>query len=196
MTPSDLDPRVITETGVEARIAAIAEPVIDGLGFRLVRVRVSGRDGLTVQIMAERPDGEITVDECADISRDLSPALDVADPIDRAYNLEVSSPGIDRPLVRVGDFERWAGHSVKVEMARMIEGRRRFKGTLHGVTDGAARLEVDDAETGGHREIALPIGEMAEARLVMTDALIAESLKRSKAARRAADEINEGTTEH
>src|ERR1044071_6057363 len=111
------EPRLITEPGLPARVAAIAEPVLEGLGFRLVRGKGSGAEGCTVQIMAERPDGTMTVEDCEEASRALSPVLDVADPIERAYRLEISSPGIDRPLVRRSDFERYAGHLVKVEMA-------------------------------------------------------------------------------
>ena len=113
-----------------ARVAAIAEPVLDGLGYRLVRVRISGLAGCTVQIMAERPDGTMTIEDCETVSRALSPVLDVADPIERAYRLEMSSPGIDRPLVRRSDFERHAGNRVKIEMAVAIDGRRRFRGVL------------------------------------------------------------------
>ena len=109
--------RLIVEQGIAARVAAIAEPVLAGIGYRLVRVKVSGLDGCTVQIMAERPDGTMTIEDCEAISRALSPVLDVADPIERAYRLEVSSPGLDRPLVRRSDFERFAGHELKVEMA-------------------------------------------------------------------------------
>ena len=110
------EPRIVTESGLEARIAHIVEPVIAGLGYRLVRVKVSSLNGTTLQIMAERPDGTMNVEGCERLSRDLSPALDVEDPIDRAYHLEVSSPGIDRPLVRRSDFERWAGHHAKIEL--------------------------------------------------------------------------------
>src|SRR5437660_4507548 len=127
------EPRLIVEQGIAARVAAIAEPVLLGLGYRLVRVRISGLDGCTVQIMAERPDGTMTVDDCEAVSRGLSPVFDVADPIDRAYRLEISSPGMDRPLVRRSDFERFAGHRLKVEMAVAIDGRRRFHGLLLGV---------------------------------------------------------------
>src|SRR5262249_17288477 len=111
------EPRLIVEPGLAARVARIAEPVLAGLGFRLVRVRISGLSGCTVQVMAERPDGTMTIEDCETVSRALSPVLDVEDPIDRAYRLEISSPGIDRPLVRRSDFERYAGHVVKVEMA-------------------------------------------------------------------------------
>jgi len=176
------EPRLIAELGVAARVATIAEPVLAGLGYRLVRVRVSGLAGCTVQIMAERPDGTMTIEDCETVSRALSPVLDVEDPIDRAYRLEISSPGIDRPLVRRSDFGRFAGHVVKVEMAAPIEGRRRFRGVLLGVEHEAARVRRDDAAAGEPTDVLLPIEDMAEARLVLTDALVAESLKRGKQA--------------
>jgi ribosome maturation factor RimP len=180
------EPRLIVEQGVAARVAAVAEPVLVGMGYRLVRVKVSGLDGCTVQIMAERPDGTMTVEDCEDVSRALSPVLDVADPIDRAYRLEVSSPGLDRPLVRRSDFVRFAGHQLKLEMAVAIDGRRRFRGMLLGVEGDAARIRRDDAAPAEASEILLPIEDIAEAKLVLTDALIAESLRRGKAAERAA----------
>jgi ribosome maturation factor RimP len=182
------EPRLIVEQGVAARLAAISEPVLAGLGFRLVRVRISGLSGCTVQIMAERPDGTMTIDDCEAISRALSPVLDVADPLADAYRLEVSSPGIDRPLVRRSDFERFAGHQIKVEMAVGTPGRRRFKGTLLGAQGDAAAIRRDDAAAGEAAEVLLPIADMAEARLVLTDALVAESLRRGKAAGRQADQ--------
>src|ERR687893_1017755 len=114
---SDNEKRLITESGVAARVATIIDPVVQDLGFRLVRVKVTGTNGCTVQIMAERPDGTMSVDDCEVVSRAISPVLDLEDPIGRAYYLEISSPGIDRPLVRASDFERWAGHEVKIEMA-------------------------------------------------------------------------------
>ena len=180
------EPRLIVEQGVAARVAAIVEPVLIGMGYRLVRVKISGLDGCTVQIMAERPDGTMTVEDCEDVSRALSPVLDVADPIDRAYRLEVSSPGLDRPLVRRSDFVRFAGHQLKLEMAVAIDGRRRFRGLLLGVEGEAARIHRDDAAPAEASEILLPIEDMAEAKLVLTDALIAESLRRGKTAERAA----------
>lgn len=180
------EPRLISEPGLAARVAAIAAPVIEGLGFRLVRVRVSGLDGCTVQVMAERPDGTMTVEECETISRALSPVLDVDDPIDRAYRLEISSPGIDRPLVRRSDFDRYAGHLAKIEMEVAIDGRRRFRGILLGTDGDSARLRRDDAAPGDPADVVLPIGEMSEAKLVLTDALVTEALKRGKAAERDA----------
>jgi ribosome maturation factor RimP len=185
-TDANGEPRLIAEQGIAARVAAISEPVLAGIGYRLIRVKISGLDGCTVQVMAERSDGTMTVEDCEAVSRSLSPVLDVADPIDRPYRLEVSSPGMDRPLVRRSDFARFAGHRIKVEMAVAIDGRRRFRGVLLGVEDGAARLRRDDAAPGEADEVLLPIEEMAEAKLVLTDSLIAESLRRGKAAERAA----------
>src|ERR1700674_5652412 len=142
------EPRVIADTGVAARVASIAVPVLADLGFRVVRVKVSALSGCTVQIMAERPDGSMTVEDCEAVSRALSPVLDAADPIDRAYRLEGSSPGIDRPLVRRSDFERHAGDVVKIEMAVMVDGRKRFRGVLLGAQDEMARIRSEEAEPG------------------------------------------------
>jgi ribosome maturation factor RimP len=179
------EPRLLRETGLAARIAAIAEPVAADLGFDLVRVRVSGRDSCTVQVMAERPDGEMTVDDCADFSRALSPVLDVEDPVDRAYHLEVSSPGIDRPLVRRRDFERWEGHEAKIELSVGLDGRKRFRGRLAGIDNKAVVIELLDSadEDGRPMTASIPIDDIAEARLVLTDSLIAEALKAGKARR-------------
>jgi ribosome maturation factor RimP len=180
------EPRLITEQGVAARVAAIAEPVLAGLGFRLVRVRLSGLAGCTVQIMAERADGTMTIEGCETISRALSPVLDVADPIDRAYHLEVSSPGMDRPLVRRSDFERHAGNRVRIEMAVGIDGRRRFRGLLLRLEGEAARIHRDDAAPGEASEVLLRIDEMAEAKVMLSEAQIAAALKRAKAQQRQA----------
>ena len=181
----DIDVRLLTEQGVAARIAAVAEPVIVGLGLRLVRVQVSALSGCTVQIMAERPDGTMTIDDCEAVSRALSPVLDVADPIERTYRLEISSPGMDRPLVRRSDFERHCGQRVKVEMAGAIDGRRRFRGVLLGIEQDTVRIRREDSTPGENAEALLPIEGIAEAKLMLSDALIAESLKRSKTAERA-----------
>src|SRR5437762_3997854 len=183
--------RLIIEPGLAARLAAIVEPVLEGLGYRLVRVRISGADGCTVQVMAERADGSMTIDDCETASRALSPVLDVADPVERAYRLEMSSPGIDRPLVRRSDFERYAGNFVKIEMAVAVEGRKRFRGQLLGTEDDAARIHRDDVAAGEPADILLAIEEMAEAKLVLTDALITEALRRSKQAERATLNDNE-----
>jgi ribosome maturation factor RimP len=185
------EPRLITEQGMAARVAAIATPVLTGLGYRLVRVRVSGTSGITVQIMAERPDGSMAIEDCEAASRALSPVFDAEDPIEREYRLEVSSPGIDRPLVRHSDFERYAGHEAKIEMSVGIDGRKRFRGLLTGVEGDAAKLRRKDAAEGEPAEVLLPITDMAEARLVLTDALVAESLRRGKErAERHADNDN------
>ena len=141
-------PRLIIEQGVAARVAAIAAPVLAGLGYRLVRVRVSGSAGCTVQIMAERPDGTMAIEDCEAASRALSPVLDVDDPIERAYRLEISSPGIDRPLVRRSDFERYAGHGRRSRWKSPLDGRKRFRGILLGVEGEAARLRRKDAADG------------------------------------------------
>jgi len=178
------EPRLITEPGLPARVAAIAEQVIEQLGYRLVRVRVSAAEGCTVQIMAERPDGSMTVEDCESVSRALSPVLDVADPIERAYRLEISSPGIDRPLVRKSDFERHAGHLAKIETAVPVQGRKRFRGVLIGTEGEAARLRRDDAAEGEEAEVLIPIEGMNEAKLVLTDELVTEALRREKLAKR------------
>jgi ribosome maturation factor RimP len=173
------EPRLIAETGLAARVAAIVSPVLAGLGFRLVRVRVSGLDGCTVQIMAERPDGTMSIEECEAVSRTLSPVLDVADPIERAYRLEISSPGLDRPLARRSDFERHIGDVVKIELATPLNGRRRFRGTLVGVDGMAVRVRMEDGPDSA-ADVLLPFDDVADARLVLTNALITAALRRSK----------------
>jgi ribosome maturation factor RimP len=178
------DDRLIRESGVAARVAVVVAPVLAELGYRLVRVSVSKRNGCTVQIMAERPDGTMTVDDCEAVSRAVSPALDADDPVGTAYHLELSSPGIDRPLVRIEDFARAAGHVARIEMAVPVSGRKRFRGTLLGVADGLVRLSRDDAAEGEDPLALLPVSDMAEAHLVLTDALIEEALRRGKAALR------------
>jgi ribosome maturation factor RimP len=178
VTGAMAEARFLHETGVAADIAALVEPALGELGFRLVRVTISGHNGTTVQIMAERPDGTITVEDCADISRNLSPLLDAHDPIASRYTLEISSPGIDRPLVRVSDFEAWAGHEAKIETREPIAGRKRFRGTLKGLAGDAVRLEVPPDQGGP--EVSLPVDLIAEARLVLTDALVRETLRRAK----------------
>ena len=185
-TAQDNEPRLIVEPGLPARVATIVEPVLQQLGFRLVRVRVSGTEGCTVQIMAERPDGSMTVEDCEEVSRALSPVLDVSDPIDKAYRLEVSSPGIDRPLVRKSDFDRHAGHLARIEMEVPVNGRKRFRGTLNGTEGDKARLHRDDAREGEDADVLLAIEDMSEAKLVLTDDLVTEALRREKAAKREA----------
>lgn len=190
---SDVDePRFLTETGAAARVAAIAERALDGVGLRLVRVKISSGPAATLQIMAERPDGSMNVADCEAASKALSPALDVEDPISGAYSLEVSSPGIDRPLVRAGDFARWAGHEAKVELAVPLGGRKRFRGIIRGVEGEAALLELPDGPDGEEIVAALALADIGEARLVMTDALIRESLRRGKRRTEESDETDDG----
>ncbi|MGY4316978.1 ribosome maturation factor RimP [Bradyrhizobium sp. JR3.5] len=178
------EPRLVVEPGVAARVAAVAVPVLQGMGYRLVRIKVSGDAGCTVQIMAERPDGSMQLEDCEAISRALSPVLDVADPIERAYRLEISSPGIDRPLVRRSDFERYTGHLVKIEMAVAHQGRKRFRGLLAGVEGNAVRIKRDDPRPTEDAEVLLVMEDILDARLVLTDELIEESMRRGKAAER------------
>jgi ribosome maturation factor RimP len=180
------EPRLITEPGRAARVAALAERVLAELGYRLVRVRVSGLAGCTVQIMAERLDGTMSIEDCEAASRALSPVLDAADPIEGSYRLEISSPGIDRPLVRRSDFNRYAGHVAQVEMQAPIGGRRRFRGELNGTEGECVRLRCGDEAAPNGANVLLPIDDMMEARLVLTAALVSESLRRSKQAERQA----------
>ena len=163
-----MDPDRPRHTGLEARIAEIVTPALEGLGYELVRVAVSGRDRPAVQIMADRADGApMTVDDCETISRDLGAVIDVADPMPGEWRLEVSSPGIDRPLTRIKDWNRFAGHLARAEMDPPIEGRRRFSGIVLGADAEHARLRLDDGS-----EVALPMANLRRARLVLTDALI------------------------
>jgi ribosome maturation factor RimP len=192
----ETEPRLIAEPGLSARVAHAAEPVIEQLGYRLVRVKVSAADGCTVQVMAERPDGSMTVEDCETVSRALSPVFDVTDLIDRAYRLEISSPGIDRPLVRKSDFDRYTGHLVRIEMDVPVDGRKRFRGELAGTEGEAARLHRDDAGEGEEADVLLPIAEMSEAKLVLTDDLVREALRREKAAKREAKAAKRQQRQH
>lgn len=182
------DPRIVKEQGLEARVAEIVEPVVEDLGYRLVRIRVNGNNGCTLQIMAERPDGTMAVEDCEEISHAVSPALDVDDPISEAYHLEVSSPGIDRPLVRAGDFIGWAGHVVKIEMSVPQAGRKRYRGKIIAVEDGCAVLKMTDVPLGQDDTARLPLDEVGSATLVLTDELIDAALKADKAAKTARGE--------
>jgi ribosome maturation factor RimP len=164
--------RYIKETGLEARISRIVEPVANGLGFSLVRVKITQENGMTLQIMAEDENARFTIVNCETLSKDLSPVLDVEDPIDREYHLEVSSPGIDRPLVRKRDFAAYVGHEVKVELSDMINGRKRFRGFIKAVDDEAVIITLPDAPGGTDPDHRLLFTTLAEAKLVMTDALM------------------------
>ncbi len=167
-------------TDIVRRIEDIVQPTITGMGFELVRVAMS-RGGGTLQIMIEPADGRpMDVEDCATLSRALSAVLDVEDPISGAYTLEVSSPGIDRPLTRPKDYTRWAGHLARIELAQPIDGRRRFKGTLVGVEDGAVKLKLEDGQ-----EASVPLSSVTRAKLEMTDALLEEHRRAREGAEQA-----------
>jgi ribosome maturation factor RimP len=176
--------RLILDNGAARRVGQIAAPVLRDLGMRLVRVKISGADGATVQIMAERPDGSMTIEDCEMASGALSPVFDLEDPVSQAYRLEISSPGIDRPLVRVSDFERVIGHEARIEMAIPVGTRKRFRGALEAVDGANASLRLPGEEAGEGALVSLPIKDMAEARLVLTEELIRATLRREKAAKR------------
>ena len=177
--------RLIEDSGPSQRVGRIAAPVLRDLGYRLVRVKISSGSGATIQIMAERPDGAMSIEDCERASVALSPVFDVEEPMAQAYRLEISSPGIDRPLVRELDFARAVGHEARVEMAVAVNGRKRFRGRLISVASGPdgplagmALIADDNSES----EVELPIRGMGEARLVLTDDLIRAALRREKAA--------------
>lgn len=180
------DDRLIRESGIEARVAAIIIPVLGAIGYRLVRVRMTAQDGATLQIMAERPDGTMTVEDCEEVSRALSPVLDVEDPIDTAYQLEISSPGIDRPLVRKEDFAEGEGHLVKIETSILLDGRKRFRGFIVESDEETVTIEPETVEEEGDEDVlfGIPFEAIAEARLVLTDDLVRDALKQEKEERR------------
>ena len=164
-----LDPDHPHHEGLEARLAAIIEPSLEGMGYELVRVAVTGRDRPTVQIMADRADGsQLSVEDCEAISRAVGAVLDVEDPLPGAWTLEISSAGIDRPLTRRKDWNRFAGHLARVEMSVPVNGQKRFAGIVLGADEAVARVRLDDGA-----EAALPLADIRRARLVLTDALIA-----------------------
>jgi ribosome maturation factor RimP len=177
-TPSD--DRIIRESGTDARIAAIVDPVLRTVGYRLVRVRLTSQNGLTLQIMAEREDGTMTVEDCEAVSRAVSPVLDVEDPVEKAYHLEISSPGIDRPLVRRSDFKAGIGHLVKLETSILVAGRKRFRGKIAEVDDDGVLIERDAPAEGEEPTALVPFEAVAEARLVLTDDLVRAALKQDK----------------
>ncbi len=186
------EPRFVAETGVAARIAAISERVLNSMGFRLVRVKIMSGQGTVVQIMAERPDGSLTIDECEEIHDALSPVIDVEDPIRQAYRLEISSPGLDRPLVRASDFFRAIGKEARIELAFAHEsGRKRFRGVVRAVEgegrDCVVTLERADAGPDEEKAAKLAMRDLDEAKLMLTEALIRESLRAAKALARGED---------
>jgi ribosome maturation factor RimP len=169
---------LIAKAAIDRRIAEIVTPTVEGLGVEVVRVRLLGGRLKTIQIMADRPDGGIEVDDCAKISTAVSAVMDVDDPLDEAYTLEVSSPGIDRPLTRLKDFEAWAGYEAKIETAELIDGRRRFKGLLAGTEGDEVLITLDEA--GAELTIGLKFDWLTDAKLVLTDELIREALRQKK----------------
>ena len=177
------DDRIVRESGTDARVASIVEPVLRAIGFRLVRVRLTSQNGLTLQIMAERQDGTMTVEDCEEVSKAISPVLDVEDPVEKAYHLEISSPGIDRPLVRKSDFRTAVGHLVKLETSILVGDRKRFRGKIAEVDEDGVVIERDMPAEGEEAAVRVPFEAVAEARLVLTDDLIRAALKQDKKAR-------------
>lgn len=171
---------LIAKTGIDRRLADIVGPTIEGLGFELVRIRMQGGRHPLLQIMADRPEGGIDVDDCGAISTAVSAVLDVEDPIEEKYTLEVSSPGIDRPLTRMKDFDVWEGYEARIETDEQIDGRKRFKGILRGTEADEVLIEIEDQ--GEQVTIGLKFDWLADAKLILTDELIAEMLRQRKAA--------------
>lgn len=180
MSTDPLAPDLIARTAIDRRLADIVRPVIEGLGFELVRLRLQGGRTATLQIMADRPEGGITVDDCADISTAISAVMDVEDPIEDNYHLEVSSPGIDRPLTRLKDFATFEGYEARLETNQPIDGRKRFKGVLAGVEGDEVLVNLDLG--GSVQTIGLNFDWLSDAKLVLTDELIALALKAREAA--------------
>ncbi|MBO6852609.1 MAG: ribosome maturation factor RimP [Marivivens sp.] len=169
---------LVAKAAIDQRIVEIIAPVIEDMGYEVVRVRLMSGKEQTLQIMAQKPDGTIEVDECAEISTAVSAVLDVEDPIIEAYTLEVSSPGIDRPLTRLKDFDQWNGYVAKIETSELIDGRRRFKGTLAGTEDDEVLIEIE--EHGEPVTIGLKFEWLSDAKLVLTDELIRDVLRGRK----------------
>jgi ribosome maturation factor RimP len=196
MQQTDHEPRLIVETGLDLRVAEIIEPVLTAMDYRLVRVRMLNQNGMTLQIMAERLDGTMDVEGCEAVSTAISPVLDVEDPIDREYHLEVSSPGIDRPMVRKSDFVRWAGHLVKCETSIMIDNRKRFRGKITETNDEGFTIERDQVAYGEEPRVTIPFSALAEGKLILTDDLIRDALRADKLAKtQAANQNDEDDTE-
>lgn len=190
MSQTEHEPRLIVETGLDLRIAEIIEPVLTGMDFRLVRVRMLNQNGATLQIMAERNDGTMDVGGCEAVSTAISPVLDVEDPVDKTYHLEVSSPGIDRPMVRKSDFSRWQGHLVKCETSIMIGDRKRFRGRITETDANGFTIERDQIAYGEEPRVTIPFSALAEAKLILTDDLIRDALRADKLAKAQAANQN------
>ena len=185
------EPRLITETGLDQRLADIIEPVLVDIGFRLIRVRMLNQNGMTMQVMAEKNDGTMSVEDCEQVSMAISPVLDVEDPIDKEYHLEVSSPGIDRPLVRKSDFVRWQGHLVKCETSIMIGNRKRFRGKIVEADAEGFTIERDQVAYGEEQKVVIPFTALSDAKLILTDDLIRDALRADKLAKAQAANQNE-----
>ncbi|MDM9626834.1 ribosome maturation factor RimP [Rhizobium sp. S152] len=192
---NELEPRLITETGLDQRLADIVEPVLIDLGYRLIRVRMLNQNGATMQIMAERNDGTMDVEGCEEVSVAVSPVLDVEDPIDKEYHLEVSSPGIDRPMVRKSDFVRWQGHLLKCETSIMVGNRKRFRGKIVSSDVDGFTLERDQVSEGEELNIVIPFTALADAKLILTDDLIRDALRADKLAKAEAANQNDAEDE-
>ncbi|MGO6905293.1 ribosome maturation factor RimP, partial [Rhizobium ruizarguesonis] len=188
---NELEPRLITETGLDQRLADIIEPVLVGIGFRLIRVRMLNQNGATMQVMAERNDGTMSVQDCEEVSMAISPVLDVEDPIDKEYHLEVSSPGIDRPMVRKSDFVRWQGHLVKCETSILIDNRKRFRGKIVEAGADGFTLERDQVAYGEEQKVTIPFTALSDAKLILTDDLIRDALRADKLAKAQAANQND-----
>lgn len=171
---------LVAKTAIDRRLADIIGPVVEGLGFELVRIRLMGGKTRILQIMVDRPEGGIEVDECAACSTAISAVLDVEDPIEDNYILEVSSPGIDRPLTRLKDFDMWVEYEARLETTELIDGRRRFKGLLQGTEGDEVLIEIE--EGGQSLTIGLKFDWLSDAKLLLTDELIAEVLRQRKEA--------------
>ncbi|KQZ50407.1 ribosome maturation factor RimP [Rhizobium sp. Root149] len=195
MQENQKEPRLIVETGLDLRIAEIIEPTLDAMDFRLVRVRLLNLNGLTLQVMCERNDGTMTVEDCEQVSMAISPVLDVEDPVDKAYHLEVSSPGIDRPMVRKSDFARWSGHIVKCETSILLDNRKRFRGKITEADDEGFTLERDQIGYGEEPRLRVPFTALAEAKLILTDDLIRDALRADKLAKAEAANQNDADEE-
>lgn len=191
MQQTDHEPRLIVETGLDLRIAEIIEPVLAAMDYRLVRVRMLNLNGMTLQVMAERNDGTMDVEGCEAVSVAISPVLDVEDPIDREYHLEVSSPGIDRPMVRKSDFARWTGHLVKCETSIMIDNKKRFRGKIADVNEESFTVERDQVAYGEEPRVTIPFSALAEGKLILTDDLIRDALRADKLAKQQAANQND-----
>lgn len=174
------EPRLFEEDGVAARVSALIIPLLKPLGFHLIRTKLLSLNGLTLQIMVERTDGTMTIKDCEIVSRTVAPLLDIENIIERKYHLEVSSPGIDRPLVRKSDFFHWQGHLAKIETSTIIDGRQKFRGKLTDITQNGFTLNIEKTADREEANIFIPFSSITNAHLILTDELIRDTLKKNK----------------